>query len=237
MSRWEALLDVQEHDTTLDQLVHRQRTLPARAQLAGVMAEIAKVASRTAEVESARRDLARDQQRLEDEIASIGAKAEQHEKNLYGGGVSNPRELQAMQDEIASLQRRISQLEDQELEVMERIEPLEADLAQLTGQQAALDEQAAGLRAGIAEDEVAIDEQLAAVRAERDALVAGVEPELLAEYEQVRKQSGGVAIARLVSGHCGGCHLALSAVEVDRIKHLPPDAPAHCEECGRLLAR
>lgn len=237
MSRWEALLDVQEHDTTLDQLVHRQRTLPARAQLAGVMAEIAKVASRTAEVESARRDLARDQQRLEDEIASIGAKAEQHEKNLYGGGVSNPRELQAMQDEIASLQRRISQLEDQELEVMERIEPLEADLAQLTGQQAALDEQAAGLRAGIAEDEVAIDEQLAAVRAERDALVAGVEAELLAEYEQVRKQSGGVAIARLVSGHCGGCHLALSAVEVDRIKHLPPDAPAHCEECGRLLAR
>lgn len=237
MSRWDALLAVQEHDTTIDQLLHRQRTLPARAQLDGVMAEITKVAARVAEVESARRDLARDQQRLEDEIASIRAKAQQHDKTLYSGSVSNPRELQAMQDEIASLNRRIGQLEDQELEVMEQIEPLDADLAQLAGHQEVLDDQAAALRASIAEEEVAIDEQLATVRAERDELVAGVEPELITEYEQVRKQSGGVAIARLVSGHCGGCHLALSAVEVDRIKHLPPEGPAHCEECGRLLAR
>lgn len=237
MSRWDALLDVQEHDTTLDQLLHRQRTLPARAQLEGVMAEIGKVAARVTEVESARRELASAQQRLEDEIATISAKAQQHDATLYSGSVSNPRELQAMQDEIASLKRRIGQLEDQELEVMEQIEPLDADLAQLAGQQTSLDEQAAALRVSIAEEEVAIDEQLAAVRAERDALVAGVDPELMTEYEQVRKQSGGIAIARLVGGHCGGCHLALSAVEVDRIKHLPPEAPAHCEECGRLLAR
>lgn len=237
MSRWDALLDVQEHDTAIDQLVHRQRNLPARAELDGVMAEIAKLAARTAEVESARHGHAREQQRLEDEIATINAKAEQHDKALYSGTITNPRELQAMQDEIASLKRRVGQLEDEELEVMEQIEPLDADLVQLAAQQRTLDEQAASLRATIAEEEVAIDEQLAAVRSERLGLVAGVEAELIAEYEQVRKQSGGIAIARLVNGHCGGCHLSLSAVELDRIKRLPPEAPAHCEECGRLLAR
>lgn len=237
MSRWDALLAVQEHDTTIDQLVHRQRTLPARAELEGVMAEIAKGQRRVTEVEAARRELARDQQRLEDEISTISTKAQQHDATLYSGSVTNPRELQAMQDEIASLKRRIGQLEDQELEIMEQIEPLDADLAQLAGQQASLDEQAAALRGTIAEEEVALEEQLAAARAERDELAGGVDPELMAEYEQVRRSSGGIAIARLVSGHCGGCHLALSAVELDRIKHLPPEAPAHCEECGRLLAR
>jgi uncharacterized protein len=237
MSRWDDLLAVQEHDTTIDQLVHRQRTLPARAELEGAMAELAKVGKRVTEVEAARHELARAQQRLEDEITTISTKAQHHDAALYSGTVTNPRELQAMQDEIAALKRRIGQLEDQELEVMEQIEPLDADLVQLAGQQATLDERSTELRGSIAEDEVSIDEQLATVRAERDALAAGVEPDLLTEYDQLRLRPGGIAIARLVGGHCGGCHLALSAMEVDRIKHLPPDEPARCDECGRLLAR
>jgi predicted nucleic acid-binding Zn-ribbon protein len=237
MSRWDALLAVQEHDTSIDQLTHRRRTMPARAELEAAMAELAKLEQRATEVETNRHELARSQQRLEDEIGSINAKAAQHDKTLYSGTVSNPRELQAMQDEIASLKRRVSQLEDQELELMEQIEPLDADLARLADERSALDEKAAALRVQIAEDEVSIDEQLATVRSEREQLVSGVEPELMTEYDQLRPHSGGIAIARLVGGSCGGCHLALSAVEVDRIKKLPPEEPVHCEECGRLLAR
>ena len=84
---------------------------------------------------------------------------------------------------------------------------------------------------------MAIDAELAAVGPSGPTLAAEVEPELLAEYEALRPAVGGIAIARLVGGSCGGCHLGLSAVEVDRIKKLPPEEPAHCEECGRLLAR
>jgi predicted nucleic acid-binding Zn-ribbon protein len=61
--------------------------------------------------------------------------------------------------------------------------------------------------------------------------------EALADYEQLRDQFGGVGIARLEGNHCGGCHLALSAVEVDRVRKLPGDARVVCEECGRLLVR
>lgn len=237
MSRWDALLAVQDHDTHVDQLEHRRLSLPARAELDHVMGELIRLERRGTEVGAARAELAGSQQRLEDEIATLTDKAAQHDKTLYGGTIGNPRELQALQDEIAALKRRISQLEDQELEVMEQIEPLDADLAQLSGERTALDERGVQLRAQIAEDEVAIDAELASVRAERDALATGVEPALLAEYEQLRPRAGGVAIARLVNGSCGGCHLGLSAVEVDRIKKLPPDEPVHCEECGRLLAR
>lgn len=237
MSRWDSLLAVQGHDTHTDQLVHRRKTLPARAELDATMARLADLERRAREVEAQRHELARAQQRLEDDIASINDKAAQHDKTLYGGTIGNPRELQALQDEIGSLKRRVSQLEDQELELMEQIEPLDAELAQLATDRDGLDAQASGLRAAIAEDEVAIDAELGAVRAEREALLGSVEPELLAEYEQLRPHSGGIAIARLVNGSCGGCHLGLSAVEIDRIKKLPDDALVHCEECGRLLAR
>ena len=237
MSRWDALLAVQEHDTHADQLTHRHKTLPARAELAGAMERLARLEQRAEEVEATRHELVRSQQRLEDEIASLTDKAEQHDKLLYSGTIGNPRELQTLQDEIASLRRRVGQLEDQELELMEQIEPHDAELAALGADRAAIDEQAAALRAQIAEEELAIEAELGVVQAERDGLLADVEPELLAEYTQLRSHAGGIAIARLVGGSCGGCHLGLSAVELDRIKKLPPEAPVHCEECGRLLAR
>jgi hypothetical protein len=237
MSRWDALLAVQEHDTTADQLDHRKRTLPARVELDGVMTSIATIDQRTTAVEAARHELQRVQQRLEDDIATIAAKAKDHEKILYGGTVGNPRELQAMQDEIAALRKRIGQLEDQELELMEQIEPLDQELAALVADRDSADARGAGLRAAIAEAEVEIDAEVVANQTERDGIAAGVDPDLLEEYEKLRPRSGGIAIARLVGGSCGGCHLQLSAVEVARIKKLPPEEPANCEECGRLLAR
>ncbi len=237
MSRWDALLSLQEHDTTADQLEHRMGHLASRGELAEGMAELGQLEAGAAEVEDQRHELARGQKRLEDEIASLTDKATQHDKTLYGGTIGNPRDLQALQDEIGALKRRISQLEDQDLELMEQIEPLDTELASAAAQRSALDERAAALRVQIAEEEVAIEAELEQVRAERAAIAAEVEPALLEEYDTLRPQSGGIAIARLVGGSCGGCHLSLSAVEVDRIKKLPPEAPAHCEECGRLLAR
>ena len=237
MTRWDALLAVQEHDTAADQIVHRKKVLPARAELDQVMARIGTAEKESVAIEEGRHELARSQQRLEDEIATLNAKATAHDATLYSGSIANPRELQALQDEIAALRRRIRQLEDQEIELMEQIEPLDADLARLSAERTDLDAQGATLRAAIAEDEVVLDAELATVQAERAALVVEVDADLLAEYDQLRHQAGGIAIARLVGGSCGGCHLGLSAVEVDRIKHLPPDEPVHCEECGRLLAR
>lgn len=237
MSRWDALLSLQEHDTSVDQLIHRRAHLPSRGELDGVMKDIGRVETTIATVEERRHELGRGQQRLEDEIAVLNDKATQHDKTLYSGSIGNPRELQALQDEIGALKRRISQLEDQELEVMEQIEPLDAELAAAAQERATLDARGTALRGQIAEEEVAIDAELETVRAERATIAAGIDADLLAEYDQLRPQSGGIAIARLVGGSCGGCHLSLSAVEVDRIKKLPPEAPAHCEECGRLLAR
>ncbi len=237
MSRWDALLSLQEHDTSTDQLVHRRAHLPEQAELEKVMGDLRALEATMEEVQARRHDLGRDQQRLEDEIATLNDKAIRHDKTLYGGTIGNPRELQSLQDEITALKRRIHQLEDQEIELMEQIEPLDAELERSAGVQTELDERGAALRGQIAEEEVAIDADLERVRTERASIASDIEPELLAEYDTLRPQSGGIAIARLVSGHCGGCHLGLSAVEIDRIKKLPPEAPAHCEECGRLLAR
>jgi predicted nucleic acid-binding Zn-ribbon protein len=233
----EVLLDLQAHDTRLDQLRHQRETLPPRARISALEAELAGLAATSAEVQGARDDVAREQKRIEDEVATIEAKAAEVNGTLYGGTVTSPRALQDLQADLESLQRRQRQLEDMVIEQMEAAEPLDERLAVLQADQSARAAELEEARRDLTAQEAEVDVQVDAVQGERDGLVAGVDPALLTEYETLRRQFGGVGVARLEGGRCLGCQLQLSAVERDRIKGLDPGALVHCEECGRLLVR
>lgn len=231
------LLAVQDHDTRIDQLHHRQATMPERLRLGDLQATGEKLATSIAQISDERSVLAQQERRLEDDIALVEEKRRSVDAALYGGTVSNPRELQSMQEEIAALARRQGQLEDQAIEIMERIEPLEAGAAELSAEAEA--NQAAVVQAldALAESEQAIRAELVGEEAARAEAATGLPEDLMAEYVRLRGRSGGVGVARLVGSQCGACHLTLSAVEVARIKKFPPGAVAHCDECGRILVR
>ena len=93
------------------------------------------------------------------------------------------------------------------------------------------------LQAAIADAESAIDAELASEVEQRAAPAARVDPDLLAEYERLRARLGGIGVAKLEHGTCMGCRMKLPATELDRLKHQPPDALVHCDQCGRILVR
>lgn len=237
MSELEDLLELQQLDTTADQLRHRLAALPERAALEQRVATISSHDEQTAELQSARDELARDQRRLEDEVALVQSKAAEVDRSLYGGTITSPRELQALQEDLASLKRRQSQLEDQVIEVMERAEPLDHELAEMTVVRADMARRGAELEVELARAEGDAGVELRDVESRRAELAPAINTDLLDSYERLRTRLGGVGVARLVNNSCGGCHLTLSAVELDRIRRQPPDALVYCEECGRLLVR
>lgn len=237
MADLERLLAVQELDTAADRLHHRRSHLPERVELAAHMDQLVVLDKESAPVRERRHELERAEKAIEDEIAALVEKAGAVEHAMYKGGVSNPRELQALQEELDSLKRRRSALEDKELEQMVEGEPLDAELAAADARRATIDDEAIALTATIAEAEAAIDAELAGVERQRDEAATGVAPELLEQYSALRKRLGGVGIARLDGQRCLGCHLALSAVDIDALKKLPPDAVPECGECGRILVR
>jgi len=219
------------------QLARRLDTLPARSQLAATARQVATVDDQLASVDARRHELSRSQQRLEDEIASLNARATRAEQQLYSGTVTNPRELVALQDDVASIRRHVGQLEDDELEIMLLTEPVDAERAELAAERQRLEAETEQLTDDLTAAEAEIATELETVRREREVDAAGVPADLWAEYDTLRSRFGGVAIARLVGATCQGCHLQLPAVEIDRIRSLGVDEPVYCESCGRLLVR
>ncbi|MCB0977535.1 MAG: hypothetical protein KDB02_08760 [Acidimicrobiales bacterium] len=232
----ENLLALQERDTALDQIRHQIEVLPVRVERDGLQAQLAELDTKTEAKRAERDELARRQRRLDDEVESLDAKRKDHDAKLYGGSITNARELQDLQEEIESLGRRITSLEDDELEIMEAVEPIEAELQELASARRALDASLEDVSARLSAAEAELLTGLSEQQEARDVAAASVPADLLAEYEKLRAGGGGIGIARLIGGNqCGGCHLTLSAVEVAAIrKH--PDELTHCEECGRLLA-
>ncbi len=231
------LLELQELDTRADQLRHRREALPERGARAGRVRALAELDQRLEVRQGETAELARAQRRLEDEVASLDARAVAEDGRLYSGTVTSPRELAAIQDEVASLRAHVSSIEDQVLEVMERGEPLAAEVAQLVADRTAVLAELAALDRAIAESEAEIDSQLAQLEATRVEAAAVVPAELRSEYEVLRSRLGGVAVARLEGDRCLGCHLSLPAGELSRIRRAPADAVVHHEECGRILVR
>ena len=119
------LLEVQDHDTVIDQLRHRQATLPERAELANVDRQLGALEARTKEVRVTRDEFGDRQAVLEQQIEASRARRETIEKRLFSGQVVASRELQAMNEEVKHLARHISELEDREIEVMEALDPLD----------------------------------------------------------------------------------------------------------------
>ncbi len=229
------LLDVQDHDTVIDQLRHRRATLPARAELAAVDRQLGALELRTKEVRLQRDELGSRQAAFEQQIEASRARRDGLEKRLFSGQVVASRELQAMNEEVTHLARHISELEDREIEVMEVLEPLDRELHAGEATRHGLDDDAERLRSAIATAEAEIDAELAAENVARVAAASAVRDDLLARYEQLRAKLGGTGAARLVGGSCSGCHLALSSMELDRVRKAPPDAVITCEQCGRIL--
>lgn len=234
MTDLDQLLTVQARDNAADALAHRRATLPERDELAARTSELDAIDREVATIEARRHELARVQKRHEDEAKLAEEHAAAEDKKLYSGAVTGARELQDLQAEVDSLRRRQAEIEDQVLEVMVEIEPLDAELDALRTRRdpvtAAVD--AATVR--LAEAEAAIDAELAGVRAERDAAAAEVPADAMEAYAKARPAFGGTAVAKLVGRDCVGCPLAIPAVEAARIKAAPPGFE-WCDECGRMV--
>jgi predicted nucleic acid-binding Zn-ribbon protein len=231
----EALLALQADDLHLDQLTYRKAHLPARAELAALSARRRVLEAARAGINAERKTLTDRQDALEREIDEADGRLRSLDVRASSGEVASFRDQEAVATEMGAISRRKRELEDEELEVMEALEPHDAALASVVAEEESLDATRRALEHQIALDEAEIDRELAIASENRISAAARVPEALLAEYDKLRARLGGIGVARVVHGNCTGCNLHLSATEIDRLHHLDHETLEHCEQCGRLL--
>jgi hypothetical protein len=230
------LLDLQAIDTALAQLAHRRRTLPELAEIDVAAREMSAHADARARAQVAVDDLDRDISRYEKDIEQVRVRKERDQTRINSGN-GPVRELEALQHELATLNRRQSELEDAELELMEK---REAALAELDSVQARLADardrrDAAEARRDAAYAEIGKEQDFKT--SSRQPLAADLPADLITLYDKIRADSGGLGAALVRSGRCGGCRIELYGADLARVKSAPADEVVRCEECRRIMVR
>ena len=227
------LLELQELDLSIDRLLARREALQGGEEAAAARKQRDEARGRLGELRLALDSVEAEARRLENDVDSLTRKADAEDARMYDGSVANPKELEAIQHEVANLRGRRSRVEDELLDQLVRKDDLEERIRQVEVEQAEAEERVAEIMGSTAAELDEIEQAMESRISERKALAAAMDEELLELYEDLRRQKKGVGAAALVDGVCQGCHQKLSALELDRLKRA--DGIRRCEYCRRIL--
>ncbi|BDZ38154.1 zinc ribbon domain-containing protein [Microbacterium suwonense] len=228
------LLEIAELDRRIEQ-AERARTQPPQGarinELAGVRKQqLRELTSLAGALDDARSEL----QRVESDVVLATQRRDRDGERLTAA--TDPKQAQALESEIDSLSRRISMLEDTQLEVMARVEDAQAAV---DAQQALIDQthaEGAALTATAKEEMAAAAIESGQLARDRAAVARTVSAELLADFER-RAARGGIGVGMLRGGVCEGCRMVLSGTDLTAIRKAGPDDVVSCPECGAILVR
>ncbi|MGW1542653.1 zinc ribbon domain-containing protein [Streptomyces sp. NPDC002309] len=231
------LLDVQALDVRLQQLAHRRKSLPEHAEIESLSKDLVQLRDLHVAAQTEESDCAREQTKAEQDVDQVRQRAVRDQQRLDSGAVTSPKDLENLQREIVSLAKRQGDLEDVVLEVMERRESAQERVTELTERvgavQAKSDDATARRDAAFQE----IDGETASATKEREVVSGSVPADLLALYDKLRAQQGGIGAAKLYQRTCQGCRQELAITEMSEIRKAAPDTVVRCENCRRILVR
>lgn len=222
------LYQLQEVDLELDSIEQ------ALMQIASQIGESQEIVSTRNSLESERQnleELKHQQHSSEWEIDDIGTKLKTLEEKLYGGSIVNPKELANLQHEIDGMKLRRRQIEDKTLDTMDQAETTTAGVTAISSQLKTLEAEWQSQQQRLSADMEQLKAKLSDLEHKRQQLLAGIDPEAVELYHEVKKQKGA-AVAKVERGICCGCRISLPASELQRARSA---GLTQCSSCGRIL--
>jgi predicted nucleic acid-binding Zn-ribbon protein len=169
----------------------------------------------------------------EHDAASQRAKIEDTEKKLYGGMITNPKELEDLQQEAESLKRHLVTLDDRLLECMVELEEAESAHAAASQQLADAEQDHAQLEADLGDERTQLLSETERLETEKEACLASVSEEDLALYQKLRSSKGGKAISLMQEGCCSACGMSIPPAKQQAVRGMTE--LILCSQCGRIL--
>ncbi|MCE7858902.1 MAG: hypothetical protein DYG86_03835 [Chloroflexi bacterium CFX2] len=167
------------------------------------------------------------------DVDNLRIKIEQAEASLYSGSIKNPKELQDLQKDVASLKKHLATLEERQLESMLLSETATTNLEKAKNDLDLVQARLGNDHKKLIEEQTDLIRQMESLGQEREAALAPIESPLLTVYEDLRKQKRGVAVAEVDDGACAACGTTINAALQQTARS--QKQLAHCPSCGRIL--
>ena len=230
MSAALGLYRLQQVDSQIDQIQARLRTIQ---QILDNDAALRTANERFALAESRNKDAERALKQSEAEVEKQRLKIEQTEASLYGGKVHNPKELQDLQKDVASLKRHQETLEERELEAMIAAEAIETELKAAKEDLERVQSHLKDQNKDLTLESEKLYRNLERLNSERQAVVTDIASQSLNIYDQLRSQKRGLAIAAIADNSCEACGTTLTPSQQQNARSA--SQLFHCPTCGRIL--
>ncbi len=164
---------------------------------------------------------------LDDLLSKIAAT----EQQLYGGKVTNPKELSGLQHETNTLKARSDEIQDKALGIIELVEAAENDVSAISEEYKTTEEEWHREQKQLTGEIEQLQASLANLKQERGQLAGQIDATVIALYEKIRRQKKQ-AVAKVEQGICRACRISISASALQRARS---GQPVQCDTCGRIL--
>jgi len=222
--------ELQELDQALDALQAQLKTLDARRGDRSTL----DAASKALEEQRTRlRDLQLKQRAQDGELASLQSRLHEIEGQLYGGSVTNPRDLEGLQREQGTLKERIAKMEEALLALMQSLEEAQAALTKAEAAAPGLEVSWRDEQQKVVQEAERLRGHMRSLVVKRAALAQALAPQEVSLYARLRATRGGAAVAVVERAVCGGCRVSLPTHMVQRAR-LGREM-VFCPSCGRIL--
>lgn len=182
---------------------------------------------------AAERSLEAEQKSLEWDVEGARTRIAGLESRMYGAQAGGPRELQSITVEVEHLKRRQGDLEERALGAMQKVEEARKAAALQQAATSEVEQQLRVTQGHLLDEKARIGAELSEWAAKRQQAVGAVEAPTLKMYEQLRAGKGGIAVARVDRGVCGGCRITLPMTLVQRARGSKQFT--YCSSCSRIL--
>jgi predicted nucleic acid-binding Zn-ribbon protein len=230
MSQSFNLYQLQKIDSRIDQLVHRMDEIAA---LIKDRTSINLLETELETADSKREKLLQEISDLDGDISRKKIKVNQSESSLYGGKVQNPKELQSLQAEIASINKNISEKESNLVELMQHFETSEkqVEILQQDLKNKIVEKEENNIQ--LLEEKNKLENEKLKLESERVVATSQVKHDFLIVYEDIRKKKRNIAVSVVEEDTCSACGVSLTPSEWQAARST--DQIVFCPSCSRIL--
>ncbi len=169
----------------------------------------------------------------EDAVSAIQIKIEHNQTAQFGGKIHTPKELQDLQSEQGALERRRTELEDEQISAMVMLEQADIAMKEADSNLRRAEQSAESEKALLRGEQVSLKGDLEKANAERQAIFSSIPEDLAMTYEKLRQQKKGVAVATISDESCTACGSTLTPADCQAARS--PSTIINCPSCGRIL--